>query len=188
MSAPRIVGLDVSSWDHATAARYLSEFSAAIHTGDGKLPAFSERLGIDGMYPLRLLLGIPRAENTPARKQFAEAFTAYFLDVAPEQARSVIKWTSKPGFMPTNPRRTPAPLSQCVLDWSFVESFGLRPKLWEQHVFLTPVDPFRKGTAGAAATVRAYLALSMFGFSRPEQFFTPPTPSEIDSNPHINAL
>jgi len=173
MTAPRLVGLDVSDWDHASVIRYLDEFSTAIHSGDGKIPAFSERIGVDGMYPLRLLLGIPRAENTAPRKQFVEAFLAYFLDVAPEKAKASIKWTTRPAFMPANPRRVAAPLSECVMDWDFVESFGLRAKLWEQHVFLTPTDGFRKGIASRPMIVRSYIALSMFGFSKPEQFFIP---------------
>lgn len=173
MTAPRIVGLDVSDWAPDTVIRYLGEFSNAIHTGDGKLPAFSERLGVDGMYPLRLLMGIPRTEHTAPRKHFAEAFLAYFFDVAPESAKGLAKWTTKPAYTPMNPRRVAAPISACALDWAFVKSFGLRPRLWEQHVFMTPIDALKKGGASSASTVRAYLALSMFGFSRPEQFFVP---------------
>lgn len=173
MTAPRIVGLDVSEWTFDKTATYLSEFSNAIHTGDGRVPAFSERLGVDGMYPLRLLLGIPRTENTAPRKRFAEAFMAYFLEAAPENAKALVKWTTKPDFSPTNPRRVAVPISECALDWEFIESFQLRPKLWEQHVFLTPIDQIKKGGVTRAQIVRAYLALSMFGFSRPEQFFIP---------------
>ena len=173
MTAPRIVGLDVTDWSADTVTRYLSEFSNVIHTGDGKIPAFSERLAVDGMYPLRLLMGIPRTDHTAPRKRFTEAFLAYFLDIPPERARSTVKWTTKPEFFPGNPRRRVVPISECTLDWEFVESFGLRPKLWEQHVFLTPVDQLRKGGLSRAQVVRAYLALSMFGFSRPEEFFIP---------------
>lgn len=173
MPAPRIIGLDVSEWSPHDTTRFLSEFSTTIHTGDGKLPAFSERLGVDGMYPLQLLIGIPRSENTTPRKRFTEAFLAYLFDIAPEKAADKAKWTTKPAFCPKNPRRVAAPISECILDWEFVESFGLRPKLWEQHVFLTPVDQLRKGKSTQAQIVRSYLALSMFGFSGPEQFFIP---------------
>lgn len=173
MTAPRIVGLDVSDWSSHSITRFVSEFSNTIHTGDGKIPAFSERMGVDGMFPLRLLIGIPRTENTAPRKRFTEAFLAYLFDVAPEKANSKAKWTTKPDFSPINPRRVAVPISECVLDWEFVESFGLRPKLWEQHVFLTPVDQLKKGGTTQAQIVRCYLALAMFGFSRPEQFFIP---------------
>lgn len=174
MTAPKIVGLDVSDWPMDKTVRFVSEFSSSIHTGDGRIPAFSDRLGVDGMYPLRILLGIPRTDHSAPRKRFTEAFLAYFLDAPPETSAGLAKWTTRPSFAPINPRRTPAPVSECVLDWEFVESLGLRPKLWEQHVFLTPVEQLKKGGLSRAQVVRAYLALSMFGFSRPEQFFILP--------------
>lgn len=172
MATTRFIGINTSEWLQGADIRFLSEMSNTIFAGSGKIGSFSQKLNLDDATPLRLLVGVPRADASVQQKKFTEAFFAYLFDVSKDDMPTI--WTSKPNWQPINTARIPAPIKQSRLDQDFVLSLGLRPATWDTHVFLSTdvIARAKRSQATEQETIRNYLALSMFGFQQPEQFFT----------------
>lgn len=170
MASTRFIGIDASQWEKGADTRFLNEMSNTIHTGNGAISMFSSRMNLDDATPLRLLVGIPKVDLLPQQKKFTEAFYAYLLNVRKEDMPSI--WTGKPNWQPVNPMRRAAPIKESRLDYDFLMTLGLRQATWENRVFFSELVRAKRNQATEPETVRFYLALSMFGFPSPEQFFT----------------
>lgn len=170
MASTRFIGINTSEWPAGADTRFLSEMSDTIYTGNGAIGMFSQKLNLDDATPLRLLVGIPKADLSTVQKKFAEAFYAYLFCVCKDDMPTL--WTGKPNWQPINPARKAAPIAESRLDYDFLMTLGLRHSTWEKHVFLSDLVRAKRNQATKQETVRFYLVLSMFGFSGPEQFFT----------------
>lgn len=170
MASTRFIGINASQLEEGADTRFLSEMSNTIHTGDGAIGMFSQKLKLDDATPLRLLVGIPKADLSSQQKKFTEAFYAYLFNVRNDDMPSI--WTGKPNWQPVNPVRRAAPIKESRLDYDFLMTLGLRQVTWENRVFFSELVRAKRNQATEPETVRFYLALSMFGFPSPEQFFT----------------
>ncbi len=170
MASTRFIGINTSEWEAGADIRFLSEMSDTIYTGNGAVGKFSQKLSLDDATPLRLLVGIPKADLSPVQKKFAEAFYAYLFGVRKDDMPTL--WTGKPDWQPINPARKVAPIAESRLDYDFLMTLGLRQATWENHVLLSDLVRAKRNCSAKQETIRFYLAFSMFGFPRPEQFFT----------------
>lgn len=170
MASTRFIGINASQWEAGADTRFLSEMSNTIHTGNGAISMFSSRMNLDDATPLRLLVGIPKADLLPQQKKFTEAFHAYLFNVRKDDMPSI--WTGKPNWQPLNHERRAAPINESRLDYDFLMSLGLRQATWEKRVLFTDLDRTKRNQSTEPETIRLYLAFSMFGFPSPEQFFT----------------
>lgn len=154
--------------NHPKIAEFIDSFSHTIHSGDGRLPAFSSAFKLDTVFPLQLLVGVPKKLFTREKKIIAECYCAHFFNL-PLRDQSDL-WHSRKGWSPINTNRVQAPIGQSKLDSEWMLSLGIGRAIWEQSVLITP-GAFRNASS-ISSTTRHLLALSVFGFSDPYQFFT----------------
>lgn len=140
-----------------------------IYAGTGKLPAFSQNLGLNHSTPIKCLLGINA--NDRAIKLFAEAAYAQATSCSLETARGI--WTTEPNWLPKNKHATKHPIEDSHLDIEFMESIGVSLASWDKDILLSNgvIERERNGAASRDDMHRAWIALAIFGFQDPNQFF-----------------
>ncbi len=80
-------------------------------------------------------------------------------------------WLDSPNWRFTNPRHDrQAALKDCQLDLEYVDSFGLAAAAWEKDVFK---GTYKYQQTNEAQQFRLFVALGVFGFPDPMQFFIP---------------
>lgn len=175
--AERLLGLAIDelfAGDHNSAEirSFLEGFNQAIHSGEGRKPAAMTNLGVGVDFPLRVLLGVPKATLTREQRLLAEAYCS--LHFRRPFGSSPKVWTTKPGWKPTNPRRIDAPLAECTLAVEWMLQLGVSRLLWDQHVLQSDgaLDRAERGRLPPGTATRHLLLLSVFGFQDPLQFFT----------------
>lgn len=78
--------------------------------------------------------------------------------------------------MPSNPRfNVRVPLAERKLDIEFIDSFGIRRTVWEREILMTSlaglIAKMESGSDMTDINIRVFVALAMFGFADPDQFF-----------------
>ena len=169
-----LIALKAEAFSEAHRLSFLSAFAKMIYSGQGSTNTFAKESGFVESDALRIFLGVPRETVTYKQRRGYEAVYAYVT------GESVIPrpelWTDSPTWMPTNPRHKATRATQDRrLDFEFIDSFGLTRRVWGKEILMADLDALkRKMDAGGDLTVtnlRLYLALAMFGFSDPNQFF-----------------
>lgn len=171
--AERIIALSIDKLfggdhNHPGIAEFIDGFSTTIHSGDGGIPSASTAFKVDASFPLRMLAGIPKKLLTREQKILTEAYCSYHFSLPLRDQPDL--WQSRQGWKPANPKRVVAPLNQSELDAEWMISLGTSRTTWEKSVLIAPGALSKKSTP--QATIRHLLALSVFGFSDPYQFFT----------------
>ena len=160
--------------DHNSPAipAFIEQFSDALYAGKGGYSTFLKRLDIGPDFPLRCFVGISETDFTPPRRLLAEAYCQHLLGID-----LTTLWVTDCPWKPLNLSRTAAPLAQCVFDIKWALSLGLSRTRWENDVLLSNSAltrqerlPSREGIFGQ--NVRLLLALAIYGFADPWQFFT----------------
>ncbi len=170
LSVDTIFGGDHNSPDIFS---FFSDFSNLLMQESGKYPQWAVNYGVTRELPLRLLLGMPLRTLTVAQKRVAEA-CCYLL----YRRTGDSLWTDKPIWNPTNHSRVDAPLEKCQIDIPFMLSLGISTSVWENNVLLHNgglSDLGRKSDCGLlrpATLTRNFVALAVYGFPDPLQFFT----------------
>lgn len=148
---------------------FINQFGEVLYAGKGSPPALLKQLNIGPDFPLRCLVGIPEEEFTTAKRVLAEAYCEYMVG-----ADISTIWTNERKWLPANPNRVIAPLERCVFDTEFALTLGLSRARWENDILMSTGaltrPPSRDGNFGQNA--RYLLALAVYGFSDPWQFFT----------------
>lgn len=168
----------------AQALSFSSNLSRLIYTGLGSSNTFGRQLGVTEVDGLRALLGVPESWLTPWRQQVLETVYAYTFNLPFKSYPDI--WTTEPDWRYTNPNATEATFENSVLDLDYIEAFGLRKSIWEKEILYTqlkntgPVS-YRdvggrtaSGTKAEERNFRLYMALALFGFPDPRQFFRNP--------------
>lgn len=172
MANPRLIGINTSILPAGEDIKFLSEMSKALLLGTGAISSFADKLGLNGASPLRMMIGMPKNELDSKQKRLAEIFICHHFHTKMEDMGNI--WTNKPTWQPVNTARCPAPVEESRLDCDYVMAFGLRPCVWDDHVFMTDnvLVRAKSRVTHEQENIRSYLALSLFGFPSPEQFFT----------------
>lgn len=166
--------------NHSDIPKFIQEFGAAIYAGEGKKPRFMTALEIATDMPLRLMVGLPAKSLTRPQRLLAETAVSLVLDRDLGDTRGL--WSTGNGWRPKNPNRTPAPVGRSRLDADWMLSLGVPKAIWEREVIFGPITSASTNNAATTA-MRQLLALGVYGFANPYQFFTADTPS---SNPSGN--
>lgn len=157
--------------NHPSIPAFLSGFAETLHPG-GRKPEFLEALHVDTDFPVRLLVGLPTARLSREQRLLAEAYVAMFFGGQLGATKGL--WTSGKGWQPTNPKRVAARVEESLLDVPWMLSLGVPRVVWEKNILLSQdaLTRAEKGYRGGSASIRHLLALSVFGFVDPYQFFT----------------
>ena len=147
------------------AVSFSNNLSRLIYSGLGSSNILGRKLDMAKADGLRALLGVPESWLTPWRQQVLETVYAYTFDLALTAHPGI--WTTEPDWKYTNPNATNANFEHSVLDLDYIESFGLRRAIWEKEILYTQL----KNPRGAEQNFRLYMALALFGFPEPQQFF-----------------
>ena len=150
------------------ALSFTSNLSRLIYSGLGSSTTFAKELGVTEADGLRALLGMPESWLTPRRQQVLETVYAYTFGLAFKAHPGI--WTTEPDWKYTNPNATTANFENSVLDLDYIDAFGLRRSIWEKQILYTKL----KNTGTAEQNFRLYMALALFGFPEPQQFFKNP--------------
>lgn len=120
---------------------------------------------------MRFLLGVEGSWLTTARRRFAEV-TFYMVRNEPINPAGNI-WCNTPGWFPRNPRSDFSDPAEAVLDIEFIKQLGVRPASFCDAVLRSQSLHNRARYQGMSEgdIARAFLALGMFGFPEPQQFF-----------------
>lgn len=156
---------------------FIGRFSEVLYLGKGGFPTFIKKMDITPDFPLQCLVGLPVDDNTPAKQMLAEAYCQHLLGIEP-----INVWTEDRPWLPQNPNRKKAPLERCVFDTEFALSLGLSRGRWETDVLMSSSALARQdklpNRAGMfAQNARLLLALAVYGFTDPWQFFTASNPA-----------
>jgi hypothetical protein len=153
-------------------AGFIGEFSGVLHSGEGRKPIFLAGIGIDTDFPLKLLVGLPKKSLTREQRLLAEAYASIFFGLPLGKNMDDI-WTARPAWKPVNPDRIAAPLQESHLDADWMIALGVSKAIWEKQILISK-DALVRGLKQQAeqTTLRLLLALSVYGFSDPYQFFT----------------
>lgn len=150
-------------------ATFIEQFSEVLYAGKGSPPALLKQLNIGPDFPLRCLVGIPEEDFTTPRRVLAEAYCEHITGADISDI-----WTSERKWLPKNTGRKIAPLERCVFDAEWALTLGLPRARWESDVLMSTGalnrQPGRDGSFNQNA--RYLLALAVYGFSDPWQFFT----------------
>lgn len=171
MTALSIATLFEGNHNHDRIPAFLTGFAEVLHPG-GRKPQFLGALKIDTDFPVRLLVGLPMKLLSREQRLLAEVYTAWTLGRDLGDVKGL--WTSGRGWQPTNPGRVPAPVEESLLDVPWMLSLGVPRPVWERHILLSESALRRaeNGYPGGEASIRHLLALAVFGFADPYQFFT----------------
>lgn len=153
---------------------FTDNFTSMLYSGKGSTSTFSRQVGVSEADALRVFLGIPTASLGWQQRRIFEAMYAYTLDL-PVMPRPEL-WTSEPTWTPMNPyRNTERPLGECEFDLEFMKTFGIRRGVWEKEILMADLGALASkmvhGGDLSATNLRLYMALAMFGFRDPSQFF-----------------
>lgn len=149
--------------------KFVEQFSTALYAGRGGLPMLLRRLSIGPDFPMRCLVGLPKEDFTTPRRVLAEAYCQHILGVDVSGL-----WTTEREWKPTNPNRKVAPLENCVFDIEWAQTLGLPRGRWEDDVLMSAGALNRQSASDERfnQNTRQLLALAIYGFSDPWQFFT----------------
>lgn len=169
-----VIALNTDRIDHFKRMEFIKASTSVFYSGQGSWSNFSRSLDIRESDCLRIFLGVPPLWLTRHRRSFFEAVYSY-IGCGMAEGNPPL-WTDNPHWMPINPRKgRDLPLPECHIDEEFLESFGIRPQIWEKEILIADLNAAqrkpRTPANGADTNLRLYLALSMFGFSDPSQFF-----------------
>ncbi len=151
---------------------YLQNYSRSVFSKLGSSNAFGKWLSVGEMDGLRIWLGVPECWMTQNRQHYAEVIYAYTFDLSFNSHPEI--WTDTPKIQFKNPNYYFGKYNEIILDVEFIENFGIRLAAWEKEVFYTTglFNRIKQGSCSEEQNFRCYIALAMFGFSEPEQFFT----------------
>lgn len=172
--AERFIALSIDklfdgNHNHPKIAEFIDGFTHTIHSGDGgRIPAASVEFNVDAAFPLRVLVGVPKKLLTREQKILTEAYCSYFFKLPLRDQPDV--WQSRHGWKPVNHKRSVALLNQSDLDTEWINSLGISRFVFEKFILITPNALSNKRTS--SSIIRHLLALSVFGFADPYQFFT----------------
>lgn len=157
---------------------FIKQFSDILYSGKGGTPTFLKNVKVSPDFALKCMVGIPEEEFTPARRALAEAFCQHFMKMKTHDL-----WTTSRPWTPANPLRVEAPLYKCICDEEWILTFGLSRGRWESDILMSTSAlvrqakfPNRDGIFEQNA--RLLLALAIYGFADPWQFFTAPRPPQ----------
>ncbi|WP_175947506.1 hypothetical protein [Burkholderia pyrrocinia] len=167
-----LIALDTSAWSLDDSRRYLATGAEFLRTGKIGSPSHLEvNLRLSERLLLQALLGVPTASLTLAQRRFVEA--VYSLTFSVPLAAGQKAWTDTPNWRPQNRRRYEGKLEDAQLDALFLADFGLTNATWAAILHSdTLLVRHQRGQSSVGDVRRAYLALAIFGFPEPEQFFT----------------
>lgn len=171
---PKLIALNADAFSDEQLAAFINNFARMIYSGKGSTGNFARQLGVTEADALRVFLGMPATALDEQKRRIFEAMYAYTLNL-PVVPRPEL-WVTEPTWMPINPHRaTDRPIGECELDLEFINSFGLRRGVWEKEILkhdLTAVaSKIVYGGDLSATNLRLYMALALFGFRDPSQFF-----------------
>jgi len=170
----RLIALKAEALTDAHRRLFIDNFARMLYSGTGSTSNFARQVPVSESDSLRVFLGMPEAELDDRRRRIFEAMYAYVLDL-PVVPRPEL-WTDTPAWCPVNPRRNhDRPIESCQLDFEFVDTFGLRRTIWEKEILFATLGPIttkaKQGGDLSATNLRLYMALALFGFQDPSQFF-----------------
>lgn len=155
-----------------TIPQFIERFSSVLYTGKGGYATFVKSLNITAAFPMRCFVGIPEDQFTPAWKVLVEAYCRHLCEMDAENI-----WVCNQPWLPTNPTRVPARLDKSVFDTDWACTLGLNQSQWANCVLMSSSAlqrqvrlPNRENIF--EQNVRLLLALAVYGFSDPMQFFT----------------
>lgn len=158
-------------------AEFIEKFGAVIYPGKGGPSKFLAGLKIEPDFSLQCLVGIPEEEFTKQKKALVEAYCRHIFGINIAKLDAI--WTSEREWRPTNPSCTGRDLSDSLLDVDWMTSLGLVRGRWETYVLLcspsvlSRQDKMPNRDDVFAENARLLLALSVYGFADPWQFFKP---------------
>lgn len=156
--------------NHPDIPLFISEFSNALYTGDGKVPMLLDKISIGADFPVRLLVGIPQKNMTREKRLISEAYCAMIFGRATADTKGL--WTYRQGWAPANPKRVAAPLVESMLDIEYMLSLGIPKAVWRNDILYAPTALEKNNKPRQTTLMRYLFALVAFGFSDPYQFFT----------------
>lgn len=156
--------------NHPAISRFIQDFSTTLYSGDGKPPEFLAKLGIGPDFPVRLLVGVPAKTLTREQRLVAEVYCQITFGRNTGDNKKL--WQHGKGWRPHNQGRIPAPVRESRLDVEFMLNLGIPKKIWCNDILLAPTALDKNAQPREQTLLRYILALSVFGFSDPYQFFT----------------
>ncbi|MFA0000417.1 hypothetical protein AB4428_19090 [Vibrio lentus] len=171
----KIIAINTEGLDKQDILQFISNFSQLLYSGQGSSNQFSKQLGVKETDGLRVLLGVPDTWMTTERQQIIEAIYAYTFSL-PFGAHPEI-WTNAPSWSYPNidAITSKADMDNSVLDFDYLESFGIRMGQWEKEVLKANLTSYKvKANSGDSLGVnnfRLFMALVLFGFPNPYDFF-----------------
>ncbi len=171
----KLIYLDSKLFKYIEFKSFIGAFSRILYGGTGAQSQFSKELPVQESDILRLFLGVPNTWLTDKRQRIIEAVLSYTLNL-PFDAYPDI-WLDKPNWKIKNNKAViQKDLAGLVLDVKFIDSFGLRQSVWEKEIFFTNglFRRIEKQRTTVEQNFRLYMALILFGFAEPQQFFTKP--------------
>lgn len=167
------LALTLPAADLTTAAQFTTTLTALFDNGKGRGSNFAAALPLRESDALRVLVGVPDNWLSDERQLLCEAVYNHAF-ARPFAARPEL-WQA-PAWQPQNPARVAAPLAESVFDEAFAQSLGIRLSVWEKEILIADLGSYRqrqrRGESTADANLRFLIALAMFGFADPWQFFT----------------
>lgn len=169
-----VIALKAEALTEGQRLHFIDNFARMLYSGQGSSSNFARQIGVGEADALRVFVGMPAASLEEKQRRIFEAMYAYTLDL-PVIPRPEL-WTEEPDWMPLNPRRSSdRPIEQCQLDFEFIESFGIRRGIWEKEILLADTKAvaakIAQGGDLSTTNLRLYMALALFGFRDPSQFF-----------------
>lgn len=170
------VGIDTASTGKDDVWRFIHAFDVLMsQSGPGSKSAFIKGLDVQATDGLRVCLGVPETWLTEARQQVIEAVYSYVFDRPFSFGHTV--WTDTPSFTLKNPNRSDDPLlTHSVIDRDFMMSMGFKLSVWEECILKTNLTSYFNrvvnGDPVGDQNYRMLIALAVFGFSEPYEFFT----------------
>lgn len=157
-------------------ATFIEQFGEVLYAGKGVPAAMLKQLGIGADFAMRCMVGIPDAEFSREKRVLAEAYCEHLAGCS--NRASV--WINDGAWQPKNAKRRETRLEQSCFDVQWALSLGLNQSRWESDVLLSPGIFSRQAgrqiaSNGFGQNARLLLALSVYGFSDPWQFFTAST-------------
>lgn len=172
------IGINTQDMSREDITFFVQAFDELInHSGPGGKSAFIKQLNIGPVDGLRVCLGVPESWLTDERQQVIESVYSYVFD-KPFIVRHEL-WIDNPTFPIKNSKHSAdVLLDDCVIDFDFMESLGFKLPVWEEAVLKTSLKSYRQridaGNSVKEQNFRMLIALSVFGFSEPYEFFIKP--------------
>ncbi|EJG1710629.1 hypothetical protein CDB79_RS18785 [Vibrio parahaemolyticus] len=156
---------------------FIKTFAQIFSSGQGSKTLLSKSLSLGESDGIKALLGVSEEWLTNERRTVIEGVYAFCFKHPLPLTTNI--WQKPEPWKIKNPNSIDHThdMNKCLLDFGYLESFGIRMSIIEKEILLIDSKAYLSKVDSNAqleqSNLRLFTALALFGFNNPYEFFIP---------------